>query len=68
MNSRLDMAIILEIPFEEIESRVLDRWVHVPSGRTYSSKFNRPIIPDRDDETGELLVRRHDDNAVGLAW
>lgn len=60
----LSLAILLDIPREAIEARVMDRWVHVPSGRTYSASFNPPRRLGLDDETGDLLTRRHDDNTV----
>jgi hypothetical protein len=41
-----------------------DRWVHLPSGRVYNTSYNRPRVEGRDDVTGELLVRRPDDNEV----
>lgn len=61
----LSLAILLDIPREVIEERVMDRWVHIPSGRTYSSSFNPPRRLGFDDETGDVLTRRHDDNTVG---
>ena len=65
----LSLAILLDIPREAIEERVMDRWVHVPSGRTYSASFNPPRHMGLDDETGEALSRRHDDNMVrGRVW
>lgn len=40
------------------------RWVHLPSGRTYSSQYNKPKVPGRDDVTGEPLTQRPDDTPV----
>ena len=37
------------------------RWVHLPSGRTYHIKFNPPKVNGKDDETGDELVQREDD-------
>ena len=45
-----------------ILGRIADRWVHAPSGRVYNTGFNRPKIEGRDDETGEPLTKREDDN------
>jgi len=44
------------------EERLKDRWVHAPSGRTYHLTFNPPKVEGKDDETGEDLVQREDDN------
>jgi adenylate kinase len=37
------------------------RRVHLPSGRTYHLEFNPPEIAGKDDETGEELIQRDDD-------
>ena len=41
--------------------RIAQRWVHAPSGRTYSYDFNPPQKKGIDDITGEALVQRPDD-------
>ncbi|KAF9265433.1 adenylate kinase [Marasmius fiardii PR-910] len=58
----LTLAVNLEVPDEVILSRISDRWVHLPSGRVYNMSYNRPKIDGLDDQTGEPLVRRPDDN------
>jgi len=35
--------------------------VHLPSGRTYHTRYNPPRVPGKDDVTGEDLVQRDDD-------
>ena len=35
--------------------------MHVASGRVYHVDYNPPKVVDRDDETGEPLIRREDD-------
>jgi adenylate kinase len=40
---------------------VLDRWIHVPSGRVYNLTYNPPKVPFKDDITGEYLSKRQDD-------
>jgi adenylate kinase len=37
------------------------RWVHLASGRTYHVTFNPPKVEGKDDETGEDLIQRDDD-------
>jgi len=54
----LDDAILVE--------RVEGRRIHPPSGRSYHIKFNPPKEEGKDDETGEELIQRPDDNADAL--
>ena len=46
--------------------RVEGRRIHVASGRSYHVKFNPPKVEGKDDETGEDLIQRADDNADAL--
>jgi len=57
----LDYVLEIEVPDEEIITRVSGRRVHPASGRTYHVKFNPPKREGRDDPTGEPLVQRDDD-------
>ena len=57
----VDTVVELQVPDEEIVSRMSGRRVHPGSGRTYHVEFNPPRVPDRDDETGEPLIQRDDD-------
>jgi adenylate kinase len=58
----LNLVINLHVPEEVILQRIMDRWVHVPSGRVYNLSYNPPKIPGLDDITGEKLTKRVDDN------
>lgn len=58
----LNLVVNLDVPDEVILSRISDRWVHLPSGRVYNLSYNRPRVDGLDDETGELLTKRPDDN------
>lgn len=58
----LNLVINLHVPEEVILQRIMDRWVHVPSGRIYNQSYNPPRIPGLDDITGEKLTKRADDN------
>ena len=42
--------------------RMRVEWVHTASGRTYHIKYNPPKQENIDDETGEPLIQRPDDN------
>jgi hypothetical protein len=56
--------VSLDVPDEVILARISDRWVHLPSGRVYNLSYNRPRVDGIDDETGEPLTKRPDDNPV----
>lgn len=57
-----DTVIDLDLADELILERICGRRTHPASGRIYHIKFNPPKTPDTDDETGEPLVQRPDDN------
>ncbi|KAF9464751.1 adenylate kinase-domain-containing protein [Collybia nuda] len=61
-NTPLSLIVNLDVPDEVILGRISDRWVHLPSGRVYNMSYNRPKIDGLDDETGEPLIKRPDDN------
>ncbi|KAJ7172419.1 ADK-domain-containing protein [Mycena filopes] len=58
----LSLVVNLDVPDEVILSRISDRWVHLPSGRVYNLSYNPPKVDGFDDETGEPLTKRPDDN------
>jgi nucleoside-triphosphate--adenylate kinase len=60
----LNLVVNLDVSDEVIVSRISDRWVHLPSGRVYNLSYNRPRVDGLDDETGEPLTKRPDDNPV----
>ena len=57
----LNMVLNLEVPEEEIISRLENRRVHVASGRVYHLIWNPPKVDGKDDVTGEALIQRPDD-------
>ena len=57
----IDHVLEIDVPDEEIISRISGRRVHPPSGRVYHIKFNPPKLAGKDDATGEALVQRDDD-------
>lgn len=62
----LESATELKIDDELLVARITGRLVHPPSGRSYHKLFNPPKKPMTDDETGEPLVQRSDDNEEAL--
>ncbi|KAL1733108.1 adenylate kinase-domain-containing protein [Schizophyllum commune] len=63
----LSLVVNLDVPDDVILSRISDRWVHLPSGRVYNMSYNPPKIDGLDDETGEPLTKRPDDNPETFA-
>ena len=57
----LDVVLEVDVPDEDIITRMAGRRVHLSSGRTYHVKFNPPKVEGKDDETGEALIQRDDD-------
>lgn len=59
----IDAIIEIDVPDSEIVNRMAGRRVHPASGRTYHVTYNPPKVADKDDETGEDLIQRDDDQA-----
>ncbi len=60
-NVDINGVIELVIADEEIIKRMSGRRIHLASGRTYHVDFNPPKKSGLDDETGEELIIRKDD-------
>lgn len=57
----VDYVVEIDVPDENIVSRLGGRWVHSKSGRVYHAVNNPPKEQWLDDETGEPLEQREDD-------
>ncbi|MAK92720.1 MAG: adenylate kinase [Oleibacter sp.] len=57
----IDHVIEIDVDDEEIVQRLSGRRVHPGSGRVYHVVYNPPKTAGKDDETGEDLVQRDDD-------
>ena len=57
----IDYVIEIKVNDEQIIKRVSGRRVHLASGRIYHTEFNTPKIRGKDDETGDELRQRGDD-------
>lgn len=57
----IDVVLEIDVTDDEIVKRLGGRRVHPDSGRVYHVEFNPPKIANKDDETGEDLVQRADD-------
>ena len=60
----VEFVLEIDVPDEAIIERMSGRRVHVASGRTYHVRFNPPRVAGIDDETGEPLIQRADDDEV----
>lgn len=58
---KLDAVIRLDVPDEDIISRLTGRYIHAASGRTYHALYAPPRVTGLDDVTGEPLTQRPDD-------
>ena len=57
----VDAVVETDVDDGEIIKRMSGRRVHMDSGRTYHVVFNPPKEEGKDDETGEPLIQRDDD-------
>ena len=70
-NIPLNLIANVDVSDDLLFQWISNRWVHLPSGRIYSTSYNPPKIPGLDDVTGEPLTKRPDDNPVrkiGLSY
>ncbi|MCK5536581.1 MAG: adenylate kinase [Thiomargarita sp.] len=57
----IDYVVEISVDDKEIVKRMGGRRVHLASGRTYHILYNPPRTEGKDDETGEDLIQRDDD-------
>ncbi len=57
----IDHVVEIDVADEEIVQRMSGRRVHPASGRTYHIVYNPPKVEGKDNETGEDLIQREDD-------
>ena len=60
----IDYVIEISVKDNEIIKRMSGRRVHLASGRTYHIEFNPPKIEGKDDESGDELIQRVDDQEI----
>jgi len=63
---QVDAVVSLAVPHQTVIDRISSRWVHLASGRTYSSDYHPEKRKGFDDETGEPLVQREDDKPASV--
>jgi adenylate kinase len=57
----VDAVVEISVDDDEIIRRMSGRRVHLASGRTYHVTFNPPKEEGKDNQTGEPLIQRDDD-------
>lgn len=65
-HTTLDSVIEFGIDDNLLVRRITGRLIHPASGRSYHDEFHPPKRAMRDDNTGEPLIRRSDDNVDAL--
>ena len=61
INDKIEYAINVEVPDENIVNRMAGRRACVGCGATYHIKYNPPKVEDVCDKCGEKLILRDDD-------
>ena len=62
----IDAVVEIKVPDDDVVGRISGRRVHEGSGRVYHVTFNPPKTPGVDDETGERLIQREDDQEATI--
>jgi adenylate kinase len=61
VGGRVDRALLIEVPIEDLISRFADRVICGAGGHVYNLRTNPPRVPGVCDIDGSALVRRADD-------
>ena len=61
--SRVDRALHIEVPIDELVRRLSGRWICAGSGHVYNEHTNPPLEPGLCDLDGSPLIQRADDSA-----
>ena len=61
--SRVDRALHIEVPIDELVRRLSGRWICAESGHVYNEHTNPPLEPGLCDLDGSRLIQRADDRA-----
>lgn len=62
LDDNIDLALVIEVPNEELEKRLTGRRVCPKCGTSYHILFNPPKEDGKCDHDGEDLIQRKDDN------
>lgn len=61
-----DKTFYIDVSDEVVKERIVNRRVHLASGRVYNTKTKQPKVEGFDDITGEALTHRDDDKVEVL--
>jgi adenylate kinase len=61
--SRVEHALLIDVPAEDLITRLSGRWICRAAGHVYHEVVNPPSTPGRCDLDGSELVQRDDDRA-----
>lgn len=59
--AKVDRALLIEVPAEDLIRRMAGRWICEKAGHVYHETANPPRVPGRCDIDGSRLVQRADD-------
>jgi adenylate kinase len=60
-DARVDRALNIDVPAEEVARRMSGRWICEAAGHVYHETANPPRVPGRCDIDGSRLIQREDD-------
>ena len=61
--TRVDQALLIDVPADELVHRLSGRWICRAAGHVYHETVNPPATPGRCDLDGSELIQRADDRA-----
>lgn len=64
--SRVDVALDIDVPTDELVRRLSGRWICSASGHPYHETAHPPTVPGRCDIDGSPLVQREDDKPATI--
>jgi adenylate kinase len=63
---RVDRALYIDVPEDELVRRLSGRWICAAAGHVYNEHTNRPLVPGRCDIDGSELIQRADDRSDAI--
>jgi adenylate kinase len=59
--AKVDRALLIDVPSEDLVRRLSGRWICQASGHPYNETTNPPSVPGLCDLDGSALIQREDD-------
>jgi adenylate kinase len=60
-HSRVDAALYIDVPVDDLVARMADRWICRDASHVYNLRSKPPLVPGRCDIDGSDLIQRADD-------